>query len=124
VLRNESIVDEAITKVDGASFDVLPVRGRPPNPSELLGSPEMRKLIEEVSERYDRVILDSPAALGLPDAKAISELCDGIVLVVRADVTSQQDVQSVLEILDRERVVGLLLNGAKVDQARYGYVKT
>jgi capsular exopolysaccharide synthesis family protein len=124
VLRSESIVDEAITKVDGASFDVLPVRGRPPNPSELLGSPEMRKLIEEVSERYDRVILDSPAALGLPDAKAISELCDGIVLVVRADVTSQQDVQSVLEILDRERVVGLLLNGAKVDQARYGYVKT
>ena len=124
VLRNESILGEAITKVDGASFDVLPVRSRPPNPSELLGSPEMRKLIEEVSERYDRVILDSPAALGLPDAKAISEFCDGVVLVVRADMTSEQDVQSVLEILDRERVVGLLLNGAKVDQARYGYVKT
>ena len=124
VLRSESIVDEAITKVDGASFDVLPVRGRPPNPSELLGSPEMRKLIEEVSERYDRVILDSPAALGLPDAKAISEFCDGVVVVVRADITSQQDVESMLEILDRKRVLGLLLNGAKVDQARYGYATT
>jgi len=124
VLRNEAIASEAIAKVEGANFDVLPVRGKPPNPSELLGSPEMRKLIGEVSERYDRVILDSPAALGLPDAKAVSELCDGIVLVVRADMTSEQDIQSVLEILDRQRVLGLLLNGAKVDQARYGYATT
>jgi Mrp family chromosome partitioning ATPase len=84
----------------------------------------MRKLIEEVSERYDRVILDSPAALGLPDAKAISEFCDGVVLVVKAEMASEQDVQSVLEILDRKRVLGLLLNGAKVDQARYGYATT
>ena len=59
------------------------------------------------------MILDSPAALGLPDAKVISDLCDGVVMVVRADVTSEQDVQSVLEILDRERVLGLVLNGAK-----------
>ena len=124
VLRSEAILDEAIMKVEGASFEVLPVRSTPSNPSELLGSPEMRKLIEEVSERYDRVILDSPAALGLPDAKAISEFCDGIVVVVRADVTSERDVQALLEIVDRQRVLGLLLNGAKIDQARYGYATT
>jgi succinoglycan biosynthesis transport protein ExoP len=108
-------------KVEGANFEVLPVRGRPANPSELLGSTEMKQLIDVVSQRYDRVILDSPAALGLPDAKAISNLCDGVVLVVRADFTSQQDVESMLEMLDRDRILGLLLNGASVDQARYGY---
>jgi capsular exopolysaccharide synthesis family protein len=124
VLRSEAVLDEAIMKVEGASFEVLPVRSRPSNPSELLGSPEMRKLIGEVSERYDRVILDSPATLGLPDAKAISEFCDGIVVVVQADLTSDRDVQSLLEILDRQRILGLLLNGAKVDQARYGYAAT
>jgi capsular exopolysaccharide synthesis family protein len=121
VLRDEVTLDDALMKVEGANFEVLPVRGRPSNPSELLGSPEMKKLVEEVSQRYDRVILDSPAALGLPDAKAISNLCDGAVLVVRADFTSQQDVESVLEMLDRDRILGLLLNGATVDQARYGY---
>ena len=121
VLRNEATVDDALMKVEGANFDVLPVRGRPSNPSELLGSNEMKKLIDEVSQRYDRVILDSPAALGLPDAKAISNLCDGVVLVVRADFTSQQDVESMLEMLDRDRILGLMLNGASVDQARYGY---
>ena len=44
----------------------------------------MIQLVEDVSSRYDRIILDTPAALGLPDAKAVSELCDGMVLVVRA----------------------------------------
>jgi len=121
VLRSEANLDDAIMKVEGANFEVLPVRSRPSNPSELLGSAAMRKLIETVSERYDRVILDSPAALGLPDAKAISEISDGIVIVIRADATSQQDIESVLEFLDRDRLLGLLLNGAKVDQARYGY---
>jgi len=124
VLRGEATVDDAVMKVEGANFETLLVRSRPSNPSELLGSQEMRQLIEEVSERYDRIILDSPAALGLPDAKAISEISDGVVLVVRADFTSEQDVEALLEILDRRRILGLLLNGAKVDQARYGYATT
>jgi Mrp family chromosome partitioning ATPase len=81
----------------------------------------MRDLITAVAERYDRVILDTPAALGLPDAKAVGDQCDGLVLVVRADQTRQEDVQSVLEILGRERVLGVVLNGASADQSRYGY---
>jgi capsular exopolysaccharide synthesis family protein len=124
VLRKEATLDDAVMKVEGGNFEVLPVRGRPSNPSELLGSDEMRELIDVVSERYDRVIFDSPAALGLPDAKAISEISDGVVLVVRADFTAAQDVESMLEMLGRDRVLGVLLNGAKVDQARYGYATT
>jgi Mrp family chromosome partitioning ATPase len=52
----------------------------------------------------------------------VAELCDGIVMVVRANVTSQQDVEAALEILDRRRVLGLVLNGAQTSQGRYGYL--
>ena len=121
VLLNRATVDEAILKLDGVNLDVLPVRSIPSNPSELLASPEMRRLIEEVAGRYDRVILDTPACLGLPDAKTISELCDGLVMVVRADVTSQEDVRAALDILDRRRVVGLVLNGSEATREQYGY---
>ncbi len=121
VLTDSVNLDDAIVKVEGVNLEVLPVRSRPLNPSELLGSAKMRELIEEVVRRYDRVILDTPAALGLPDAKTVSDFCDGIVLVVRADVTSQQDVQATLEFLDQRRLLGLLLNGAVVRQGRYGY---
>jgi len=121
VLNDESSLEQAILKVEGLSLEVLAVRDRPSNPSELLASQQMRELVAEASARYDRVILDTPAALGLPDAKIVSELCDGMVVVVRADVTTQQDVQATLEIMDRRRILGLLLNGAEVDQSRYGY---
>ena len=67
------------------------------------------------------MILDTPATLGVPDAKAVSELADGLILVVRADVTSQQDVEAALDILDHSRLLGLVLNGAEVEEGRYGY---
>jgi Mrp family chromosome partitioning ATPase len=81
----------------------------------------MRDLIAEVSERYDRVFLDTPATLGLPDSKIISEFCDGCLLVVRAGATSRDDVEAALEVLDRRRVVGLVLNGAEMGHERYAY---
>ena len=67
------------------------------------------------------MILDTPAALALPDAKAISEVADGLVMVVRADATPQEDVEAALDILDRRRVLGVVLNGARVDEHYYGY---
>ena len=121
VLNGDVAFEEAVVRAEGADLDVLAVRDRPVNPSELLGSPAMRDLISAVAKRYDRVVLDTPAALGLPDAKAVSDQCDGLVMVVRADKTRQEDVQSVLEILGRSRVLGLVLNGTSVDQSRYGY---
>lgn len=121
VLSGEVSVDEAIVKVEGMNLDVLAVRGRPSNPSELLGSPRMHELVQQLAERYDRVILDTPAALGVPDAKAVAEIADGVVMVVRAGVTSQQDVEAAVEQLDRRRLLGLVLNGAHVDHGRYGY---
>ena len=121
VLLNQATLDEAIQKLDGINLDVLPVRSIPSNPSELLASPEMRRLLEDVAGRYDRIILDTPACLGLPDAKSVSEICDGLVMVVRAGVTPQQEVQAALDILDRRRVVGLVLNGSEASREQYGY---
>ncbi len=121
VLNGDVTFEEAVVRAEGADLDVLAVRDRPVNPSELLGSPGMRDLITAVAKRYDRVILDTPAALGLPDAKAVGDQCDGLVMVVRADKTRQEDVQSVIEILGRSRVLGVVLNGTSVDQSRYGY---
>ena len=121
VLTGEVSIGDAVLKAENANLEVLPVRGRPANPSELLGSERMRELVREVSEKYDRVILDTPAALGLPDAKAVSDLCDGVVMVVRAGTTKQEEIQTMMEILDRGRILGLVLNGTRVEQGRYGY---
>lgn len=121
VLSGDAQLEDAIVQVDAVNMDVLPVRTRPGNPSELLASVAMKQLLEKTSELYDQVILDTPACLGLPDAKTVSELCDGVVLVVRADSTPRQDVEAVLEVLDQRRVLGLVLNGADVGSSPSGY---
>jgi len=121
VLLGQATVDQAIMKLDGVDLDVLPVRTIPSNPSELLASPEMKQMIDEVAGRYDRIILDTPACLGLPDAKSVSEVCDGLIMVVRAGVTRKEEVQAALDILDRRRVVGTVLNGSEATREQYGY---
>ena len=62
-----------------------------------------------------------PPALGMPDAKTVTELCDGIVLVVQADSTPREDVEATLDVLDRRRLLGLVLNGAEAGVERYDY---
>jgi capsular exopolysaccharide synthesis family protein len=126
VLQGDAPLEKAIVRVEGGAFEggaleVLPVKTQPSNPSELLASAKFKNLVEELARRYELVILDPPATLALPDAKTISELTDGLVMVVRADVTPQEDVQAALDILDRRRVLGVVLNGAQIDEHYYGY---
>jgi capsular exopolysaccharide synthesis family protein len=121
VLTEQTTLDRAVIKVDGTNLAVLPVRSTPSNPSELLGSDRMRALVEELARSYDQIIFDTPPTLGMPDAKTMCELVDGIVFVVRADQTSKDDLAAALDVLDRRRILGVILNGVDVEQERYGY---
>lgn len=121
ILLNRASLTQAVLRADGTSLDALVVRLQPDNPSELLASDRMKTLLEEMTATYDRIILDTPATLGLPDSKIVSELCDGIVVVVRADITPREEVGAVLDILDRRRVLGMILNGADISRESYGY---
>ena len=121
VLTDQATAERAICKVEGSPLEVLPVRGAPSNPAELLSSGRMRTLLEELSRTYDMVILDTPPTLALPDAKILSEMVDGMVLIVRADETPEEDVEAAMDLLDRRRVLGVVLNGAETDTQRYGY---
>jgi capsular exopolysaccharide synthesis family protein len=112
-------LERAIQRAPGTSLDVIAVRGVPQNPSELLASDAFRRLLEQLAARYERVILDLPPTLGLPDAKIVSGLCDGTVFVVRADATPQADIESALDVLGRERVLGVVMNGADAPTDQY-----
>jgi len=114
VLTDQASLDDAIIKVDGINLEVLPVRALPPNPSELLAAPRMRQVVEELARNYDTVVLDSPSTLDIPDAKSVSELTDGLLFVVRADKTPEEDVEAALDVLDRRRILGLVLNDARI----------
>jgi non-specific protein-tyrosine kinase len=80
--------------------------------SELLGSPAMKALVEEAKDRYPNryIFFDVPPVLSGADALVFAPLADHILFVVRAGTTPLPEVRRALEMLPREKVIGLVLN--------------
>ena len=97
------------------------------NSSELLGSPQMKTLVQEMKARYeDRyVIFDTSPVLIGDDAIALANYIDCIIMVVEEGQTSMKDVQKALEMLPQEKFLGFVLNRQKgaLRDKYYGYYK-
>jgi capsular exopolysaccharide synthesis family protein len=96
--------------------------GRPdPEPLSGLTSPRMQKLLEEASEQFEWVIIDTPPVEAAADASLLAAIVDAIILVVRAEHTAHGAVQSAIESLGRDRIFGVVLNGVSADSVEsYG----
>jgi len=95
----------------------------PPNPAELLGSDEMRKLLGLLTERFAHVIIDSPPAISFTDASILSTMVDGVVLVVHGGRSSRAVVRRAKQqLLDvGAHIFGVVLNNVKVEAQDYYY---
>lgn len=91
--------------------------------TELLGSPRMRSLMEEIKTRYpDRfIIFDVPPVLAGADAIAFANIVDSIVMVVRQGETSMDDLKAAVDLIPREKFLGFVINRATDVQEGYGY---
>ncbi len=89
---------------------ILPA-GRPSSdPMAGLTSNRMRRVIQEAREAFDWVIIDTPPVGLLPDANLLATMVDGAVLVVRANSTPYHQVMRAIDALDRDRLLGVVLN--------------
>jgi capsular exopolysaccharide synthesis family protein len=95
----------------------------PPNPAELLGSDEMRKLLAILTERFAHVVIDSPPAISFTDASILSTMVDGVVLVVHGGRSSRAVVRRAKQqLLDvGAHIFGVVLNNVKVETQDYYY---
>jgi Mrp family chromosome partitioning ATPase len=100
---------------------VVPAGLPPEQPAELLGSAGMRRLLEALRSRFDRVILDVPPVMPLADVGVLAPQCDGVVLVVRAGATPKPLIERALGAFDTERLLGLVLNESGGADPAYGY---
>ena len=117
LLESEEKLDDALLQVPDTRLTVLPVKSRPLNPAELVASPKMGKLVEELASRFDTVVVDAPPLLGLPDAVSLADLCDAALFVVGAGRASRSDVEAALERLERTRLIGTVFNRCDPDDA-------
>lgn len=112
-LQNKGEIPALIQKTSVEKLSIL-ASGVPPfNPAELLGSIRMQSLVAELSSRYpDRfVIFDTPPFQVASEAAVLSQVVDGVVLVVRHGVSSRLLLQKAVEDIGRNKIIGLIFNG-------------
>lgn len=120
-LLNDAKIEDLIIHPGIDRLTVLPSGRTLPNSSELLGSPRMKTLIDEMKARYkdDRIVIfDCPSLLSISDPLVISKYVDGVILVVEMENTKPDDLKRVLELLKDTEVFGTVLNKSKSHRGR------
>jgi capsular exopolysaccharide synthesis family protein len=121
VLGERAALEDALVQLPDVRLAVVPAGLPPEQPAELLGSAGMRRLLEALRSRFDRVIVDVPPVIPLADVGVVAPQCDGVLLVVRAGATSKPLIERALGTFDAERVLGIVLNESGGAEPDYGY---
>jgi receptor protein-tyrosine kinase len=126
ILAGSAEVDDVLQRYGDDGPRVIAAGPTPPNPSELLSSSHMFKLVDELRGKYDYVLIDAPPLLPVADSSGLAVMVDGVVLSTRYGATSKEQLQQARATLDRvgARTLGLILNivppKAEITSA-YGY---
>ena len=108
---------------NNAYLDILPVGPIPPNPAELLYSPRLQKMIEELREQYDMIFIDCPPYEVVADTSIVSKWADLTIFVIRAGLLEREMLPVIEEYYTEKKFhnMSILLNGTTSASGRYGY---
>lgn len=113
ILNGEATLDETITHYNNY-LDVIPSGTKVKNPSELFSNERFDDLLDELKDRYDYVILDTPPINPVSDALIIAQKCEVLVMVIRAGATSFEafdKAYNALKVLEIS-LSGVIINGS------------
>jgi polysaccharide biosynthesis transport protein len=120
VLSGQCRIQDVVQPFGNTTLDLLPAGQMSPNPSELLGSPAMNRLLDELLASYDMVLLDTPPLLPVTDAAVLSKMASGALLILGADRVRRAQLYAALESMEAAggHVLGLIINKVKRVEAR------
>ena len=100
-----------VTKTDIENLSVLTSGKIPPNPTELLSSPRMDKLLDFVKEHYDCVFIDTPPINIVTDATVFAQKATGYILIVKTDTTNVPELKTTVSTLQgiNANILGFIL---------------
>ena len=117
----------AMVKNDEESgLNVLTSGPIPPNPAELLGSDQMRRLLAALQANYTHVVVDSPPVSSFTDGVLISTMVDGVLLVVHGGKSSRHIVRRSKQLLSDvgAKIFGVVLNNVNLQSHDYYYYQS
>lgn len=121
VLAGRAGIEEAIINTEINGLTVLPAGFDPPNPAELIASIRMKSLVERLKEGYNHsyILIDSTPIVSTSEANVLSQMVDGVIVVIMADKTRRDVVKRELHTINREKILGVVLNCAEFETPDY-----
>ena len=116
VLTGAVPIDEALVALPGSRLVVLPAGSAHTQPTELLGSSQMRQLFEILRRQFDRIVVDAASAQSA-DTGALQNCVDSLLMVVRAGHTPRPAIERALQTIPAARLMGLVLNDSRSPDA-------
>lgn len=116
-------IEAAIVKTIHPNLDFISTGAIPPNPSELLLHERLGLLLENINQRYDLVIIDSPPILAVTDAAIIGRLASATLMVVKAGQHPARELEQSVKKLAQAgvRLKGIVFNDLPASSSRSGY---
>jgi capsular exopolysaccharide synthesis family protein len=123
VLAGEAKLAETIIKLEPSGLHLLPGGSTRDTVAEILSGPKFNAVLSELRRMFDYVIIDAPPLGIFTDATVLINRADSALVVVRSGKTRFAALDRVLEPLPRERLLGVVLNGApeQPDESNYYY---
>lgn len=113
----------SLRKTEVENLWLLPSGPKPPNPADLLGSRQIDRVLTQLKEQADIVLLDAPPVVGVTDAAVLGAKADGVLLIINAGKTRREHAERAKELLERARVriIGAALTNAQSDNSLSAY---
>lgn len=111
-----------VRRLEPLGWYLMPAGESQENPTELLQSEALNRVLLEVSEHFDWILIDSPPVLPLIDSISLARHANATLLVAREGLTPDDAIERTIALLGRQRVLGVVLNGVESLEKRYsGY---
>lgn len=119
--KDDIEVEKYIQKTANKNLDILTTGPMPPNPVELLGSENNRKLLNKLKKHYDLIIMDCPPVIGLSDALILATMSDINLITVSAKKTKMENLEKVKKLFEQNnlKINGVIFNQAEVQGTKY-----
>ncbi|SMC50543.1 exopolysaccharide/PEP-CTERM locus tyrosine autokinase [Desulfocicer vacuolatum DSM 3385] len=107
-------LSHVLKKIMLNKLTILPCGAPPPNPSELISSEQMKKMLKEVKSRYqDRyIIIDAPPPHLTAEANALARQVDAIIIVVKIGYSKKNALKDLVDAYGKEKILGVVKNYA------------
>jgi succinoglycan biosynthesis transport protein ExoP len=119
-LAGSATLEEILRDVDIPNLTVLPGGSKPPSPVTLLNSDVFKELLLQLRQQFDHIVIDTPPVLGFADARIISTMVDGLLLVTKYQRTQKSAGRMACQLLQHAPILGVVLNSIGAYGHGYG----